>query len=912
MSPIACPSPERLFAFAVGELPETELNEVAEHLDRCIRCDELAAQFDRPTDPILLGLRLIGDSGLRTLTAAQVTDGWVATEDVPVLAETWGEFRIVREIGRGGMGVVYEAYQESLNRHVAVKLLREPADLARFRREARAAGRLHHTNIVPVHGVGEHAGRHYYVMQYIVGRGLDRVPRGHRAVAQGGAGPAVDRREVARIALQAAEALAYAHDQGIVHRDIKPSNILLDERGTVWITDFGLAYDSSDTQTLTHTGDVIGTLRYMAPERFAGRGDAAADIYGLGITIYELAVGRPAFPEADRAVLIHRVMHEDPPRPRQVDPGVPRDLETIVLKAMAREPLHRYACAAEMADDLRRFLDDRPIRARRVGPWERATRWCRRQPAVAALSAAVVLALVGGTATVIAVQRRANRSLSAKNADLTEALRREATANAGLAAANRRVEQRYEVAVEAIRTFHTGVSQDFLLKEDRFKDLRDRLLESAAGFYRKLGTLLGRETDVASRRALAASNFELAGLIAGVGRKDEAIETYQAVLAAQEALAAEPGTGAAVTVEVAQSLAAVAMLLRQTGKMDEVLATYRRAESLLAGMADTDLAARAAVATCRSILVASVSDLLSTAEAIAAYRRAQADQEALAATPGATDDARRGLAETRNDIGGLLLRTGKPSEAEPEFRAALAILQELADDHPAKIEIRMALALLHNNLGSILAQTGRPLEAEPEFRAALALSRKLAEDNPTNFYLRARAPRIDDSLSVVLRRLGRPAEARDHAERAVAVREAVIRESPQMPGNRSGLAGSCLNRGLARRALGDPAGAAADLRRVVALYDGQPRTGEEWFLSACAEAALAGLAGRAGAGVSAAEGEEQAARAMGSLHRAVAMGYRSPDIYRVEDALDPLRGRPDFRSLMMDLAMPADPFARDE
>src|SRR5262249_5117224 len=156
-----------------------------------------------------------------------------------------------------------------------------------------------------------------------------------------------------------------------------------DDRGTVWITDFGLAYDSADTQTLTHTGDLMGTIRYMSPERFAGRTDAGADIYGLGITLYELATGRPAFWDGDRAMLIHQVMHQEPPRPRQVAPRMPRDLETIVLKAMAREPAHRYTTAAEMAEDLRRFLEDRPIRARRVGPWERGVRWCRRNPLVA-------------------------------------------------------------------------------------------------------------------------------------------------------------------------------------------------------------------------------------------------------------------------------------------------------------------------------------------------------------------------------------------------------------------------------------------------------------------------------------------------------------------------------------------------
>ncbi|MHB1561422.1 MAG: protein kinase domain-containing protein, partial [Isosphaeraceae bacterium] len=231
MSPIACPSQERLFAFAVGELPETELAEVAKHLEQCLRCGEQARQLDRATDPILAGLRLLGDLGPSTLDAADKTYGLAGPRDVPILTGTWGEFRIVREIGRGGMGVVYEAYQESLNRHVAVKLLREPADLARFRREARAAGRLHHTNIVPVHGVGEHAERHYYVMQYIVGRGLDGMLRRPRAADEGGANPAADYREVARIAVQAADALAYAHEQGVVHRDINPSNILLDERG---------------------------------------------------------------------------------------------------------------------------------------------------------------------------------------------------------------------------------------------------------------------------------------------------------------------------------------------------------------------------------------------------------------------------------------------------------------------------------------------------------------------------------------------------------------------------------------------------------------------------------------------------------------------------------------------------------
>jgi hypothetical protein len=211
----------------------------------------------------------------------------------------------------------------------------------------------------------------------------------------------------------------------------------------------------------------------------------------------------------------------------------------------------------------------------------------------------------------------------------------------------------------------------------------------------------------------------------------------------------------------------------------------------------------------------------------------------------------------------------------------------------------------------MLAQKGRPAEAEAEFRAALAnLGKPPPEHKPITSFLRGMPATIDNYLSVVLRRVGRPAEARDHSERAVAVREALLKEYANGPGYRAGLAESCLNRGLARRALGDPAGAAADVRRATALFDALPRRwNEEWFLSACAHAALAGLAGQAGAGVPVAEGEEQAARAMGSLHKAVAMGYRSEGAFRTEDALDPLRDRPNFQALLLDLAFPADPFA---
>jgi WD40 repeat protein/serine/threonine protein kinase/tetratricopeptide (TPR) repeat protein len=357
-----------------------------------------------------------------------------------------GEYRILREIGRGGMGIVYEAVQESLGRHVALKVLpahvlASPNQLERFHREAQAAACLHHGHIVPVFGVGEHEGVHYYAMQFIQGQGLDSVllevkrlqdrVAGAALETTGPSRPAVsmaqgllrdpsqaasptDRipqdqsgstsailgqtqagyfRSIAQLGAQVADALGYAHQNGVLHRDIKPANLLLDTQGTVWITDFGLAKTEGDH--LTNTGDIVGTLRYMAPERFQGLSDARSDVFSLGLTLYELATLRPAFVAADRAQLLERLLRAEPPPPRQLDDSIPRDLETIILKAMAREPGRRYRSAVELAADLRRFQAGEPIQARPVGPIERTLKWMRRRPWVAALGAAFVLAVAG-------------------------------------------------------------------------------------------------------------------------------------------------------------------------------------------------------------------------------------------------------------------------------------------------------------------------------------------------------------------------------------------------------------------------------------------------------------------------------------------------------------------------------------
>jgi WD40 repeat protein/serine/threonine protein kinase len=360
-----------------------------------------------------------------------------------------GDFRIIHEIGRGGMGVVYEAEQISLKRRVALKVLPfaavlEPRQLARFQHEAQAAAMLKHPNIVAVHAVGSDRGVHFYAMELVEGWSLAEVleqARGEKDVGRSmldvgsrqtsniqlqtsniqhpassidtqpiaalstlsTASPKERYRHIARLGIQAAEALHYAHEMGIVHRDIKPSNLLVDAHGHLWVTDFGLATTQTDAG-LTMSGDLLGTLRYMSPEQAAGdraKIDYHTDIYSLGITLYELIAGRPAFPDSDRGKTLRSIIDDDPPPPRNIRGEIPRDLETIVLKAIAKEPLGRYDSARALADDLKRYLEQRPILARRATRRERLRQWSRRNPALALVtSSACALLLVlaiGGT-----------------------------------------------------------------------------------------------------------------------------------------------------------------------------------------------------------------------------------------------------------------------------------------------------------------------------------------------------------------------------------------------------------------------------------------------------------------------------------------------------------------------------------
>jgi len=568
--------------------------------------------------------------------------------------ERLGDFRILREVGRGGMGIVYEAEQISLNRHVALKVLPQHGLLSskyreRFVREAKAAARLHHTNIVPVFGVGEQDGVQHYVMQYIHGLGLDEVLTELRslkggaldggeqtlslerqdldnktfpnakllvsplrasnarecsaaAVAEslltgrfeptvlvedtserGGEENLADEharsaaetatcrfvdttvrsdmyklpgheaqssfigskrtywRSLARLGQQAAEALHYAHNQGVIHRDVKPGNLLLDIHGRVWITDFGLA-KAADEQDLTNTGDVLGTLRYMAPEQYNGTADALSDVYSLGLTLYELLALKPAFDGINRAQLIREVTTSAPPRLRSIDSSIPVDLETIVHKTIERDPAHRYQSANELAEDLERYLNDEPIRARWTSPLTRFSRWRRRNPLIAGLTTTIAILLM--TAAIVAsFAAKRFETLAATREHLANDLQTaltDAQANLTLAAEEqRRAETNLTLALDSLDTVYLdAIGEDKLLgqsavgmgnfklrpAEHKLSDLEKDLIRRGLGFYEKFAAQNQKNPRAAKHTAKAY--FRVALLQGGLEEHDAAALNY--------------------------------------------------------------------------------------------------------------------------------------------------------------------------------------------------------------------------------------------------------------------------------------------------------------------------------------------------------------------------------------------------
>ncbi len=576
--------------------------------------------------------------------------------------ERLGDYRIIREVGHGGMGIVYEAEQKSLRRRVAVKVYPKQAigdsqQLKRFQREAETVGALHHTNIVPVFGVGQQGGLHYFVMQFLEGEPLDVL------IARQAAGkPAEGQRKdhwnrIADIGIQVAEALAYAHSKGVMHRDIKPSNLIVSSDSHVWVTDFGLAV-SPEHERLSRSGDVVGTLRYMSPEQLNGHSDQRSDVYGLGLTLYELMTLRPAFEGVNRGSLIRKVLSTTPPSPRSVCHQIPKDLETIILKAIARSPESRYKSAHEMAEDLRRFCDDQPILARRIGPVERLCRWSRRNPAIAGMSLALTF---GALLSLGAVSWNWRQAVQEKMKAEREGMRAENNLSLALGSMDRLVERfesdwmSHPVVADSSRG-QDGIGQPEAQLRFVVSDHSAAVLEEALEFYDRFAhqnahsPRLKRDTAKAYRR--------VGDILARLGRNVDAELAYRRSAGTLQELLADRHGDSKVVAETAAVLNQLAMVVHAMDRSEESKRLLDQAKKLLN------------------------DELVSHDQSLPCIYQ---------------------LALTNSNLGLVQWRMQQGELSTQRHRRAILLLEALAEDSPFNATYRLSLARAYRNYYPIAA-----------------------------------------------------------------------------------------------------------------------------------------------------------------------------------------------------------------
>jgi eukaryotic-like serine/threonine-protein kinase len=732
-----CPDTARLERFLQANLPEAETQALEEHLLHCAHCWSIA-RYCREDDVLVPAMRqgpssVAVDETVRQLMR-QLKNVWPSARPDQEVARDLapgtrvGPYRLGERLGVGGMGVVYRATHGQLGREVALKMLRSGAlddreRLARFRQETTVIAQLRHPNIVPIYEVGEQDGRPWFAMELAEGGSLAA-----RLVAQ-----SLPVLEVAALVRELADAVQTAHEKGVVHRDLKPANVLLTggKPGSSVppipkIADFGVAKQFAAPGCATHTEAILGTPNYMAPEQAAGASakvGPAADVYALGAILFECLTGRPPFRAPSVLETLEQVRSQEPPPLRRLQPGVPRDLETICLKCLQKEPARRYASAHDLADDLRRFLEGRPIQARPASAVERLGKWARRRPALAALVVVCTLALVGMVAGAAVYERRLRTAL-----EETAAERERAAAN-------------YRQARDTVQQMlaHAGARGSAGIP--KLQELRRQQQEDALAFFLAMAQQQGDDPDV--RFDVARAHHQVGLLHISLGRAEEATLNWRRAEEEFARLVAEFPRRGLYRFHLADTLKALGGEGRLPAAEGEDY--LRRALALAEGLVREEpgsVPLRSAEADIRITLGSFLVNRKQLPEAEEHYRRAASLYEDLRREQPEESNHAQVLAKAYLNLS-MLLQQGKssPEELAPakEFHdKAEGLLELLRREQPDNDDVLGSLAVLRINWAYVQMGAGKQQEALAGLARSVTMLEEALQREPKDALLRDR------------------------------------------------------------------------------------------------------------------------------------------------------------------------------
>lgn len=682
---------------------------------------------------------------------------------VPLLPSPFGNYELGTLLGEGGMGIVLEAREISLDRPVAIKLIRDqalagPAEIGRFKNEARTLARLKHPHIVDIFEVGEVGTRLYYSMEKLEGGSLSTRLRESKPA------PA----EAARIAAAVADAMSHAHGQGVIHRDLKPGNILFDRRGEVKVSDFGLSKTAQGGAALTSTNVILGTEGYMSPEQAGGSSvGPGTDVYSLGAVLYEMLTGRPP------PVVV------DPIRPRRFDPGIPRDIETIALKCLEHRPERRYRSAGELHDDLQAFQDGRPIKARRASVLDRLGKAARRRPAVASLAVLVLVVAAVAFAWIL----RSNRLLNREKNLATEQTERARVLSMHIQ--------------EVLEGFVSTLSRDPRLLVRDLEDFRREQLEAAVGRYRAIAEIIGDDPVFQVQRGRALGL--MAQVLDGIGRKADALSAFdQAAAAFSSVLRSDPGHPDAGRF-LGTACSDRSTIQSQLGRPDLADVGFRDAIEFHrrnVGRSDAAPVDRRSLAMTLGNLAHHLERNGRPEEAVISVGEARTILEDLFRN--ARADARaaifaRDLALAKAHAGRLLFQVGEVDEALDLMRQSLAHqerqLQESPDDETFKVHLADTL----NNLALSVSDVGDLEKARGYYQRSIELGRELVASHPRVVEHRAKLAVVIKNQGTLLADLGQPDLAEDAFKRARDEQRSLVKEESLNPSHVHELAGTIEN-----------------------------------------------------------------------------------------------------------------------